>query len=160
MNAVWQLAHLLADRGKVDELRARADAGDAFAAGRLAPLLADRGEVDELRARANAGDWYAAWELARLLGERGDLDEAAQILRALADADDEGGEDAAEEAARELAGLLGRHGDLDGLQARIEVGDWNAADELAELLTQLGRGEEAERLHRFGLAPDGSIADG
>ena len=35
------------------------------------PMLADRGDLDGLRARADAGDGYAAWRLARLLAERG-----------------------------------------------------------------------------------------
>ena len=84
--------------------------------------------MDELRARADAGDWVAAATLADLLADRGDLDEAAQILRARADAGDTG--------APNLAGRL------------------------AELLAQQGQGEEAERLRRFGLNPDGSIACG
>jgi hypothetical protein len=88
------------------------------------PLLAERGDLDELRARADAGDMNAADELADLLAQRGDLDEAVQMLRARADAG---------------AGNAGR---------------------LAELLTQQGREEEAERLRRFGLHPDGSIACG
>ena len=83
--AAWRLAELLAERGDLDgELRARADAGDRDAAGRLAELLAERGDLDGLRARADAGDWDAAWRLAELLAERGDLDE----LRARADAGD------------------------------------------------------------------------
>ena len=47
----------------------------------LAELLAGRGDLDGLRARADAGDRYAARRLADLLAERGDLDEAARILR-------------------------------------------------------------------------------
>ena len=43
-----------------------ADAGDGNAAARLAGLLAEHGDLDELRARADAGDGYAAWELRRL----------------------------------------------------------------------------------------------
>jgi len=54
-----------------------------------------------------------------------------------------------------------RRGDLDQaeqlLRARADAGD-GAADLLADLLTKQGRGEEAERLRRFGLNPDGSIA--
>lgn len=38
------------------ELRARADADDGYTAGVLAGLLAERGDLDELRARADAGD--------------------------------------------------------------------------------------------------------
>jgi hypothetical protein len=54
-------------------------------------------------------------------------------VRARADADDE-------DAARELADPLARRGDLD------------------ELLGKQVRGEEAERLRRFGLNLDGSNA--
>ena len=51
-----RLAGLLAERGDLDGLRARADAGDGDAAVRLADLLAERGDLDGLRARADAGD--------------------------------------------------------------------------------------------------------
>jgi len=43
-------------------------------------------------------------------------------------------------------------------RARADAGDENAARRLADLLMKQGRGEEAERLRRFGLNPDGSIA--
>ena len=150
--AADQLANLLAERGDLDGLRARADAGDGAAARRLADLLAERGDLDGLRARADAGDGEAANQLAELLAERGDLDG----LRARADAGDWS-------AARRLADLLAERGDLDGtaqiLRARAERGDLDAALRLAALLNKQGRSEEAERLRRFGLNPDGSIAD-
>jgi hypothetical protein len=114
-------------------------------------LLVERGDLDGLRARADAGDEYVTRELADLLAECGDLDEAEQILRGLADAGDE-------YAARELADLLAQRGDLDGLRARVDVGDQDATRELSGLLIKQGRREEAERLRRFGLNPDGSIA--
>jgi poly(3-hydroxybutyrate) depolymerase len=67
-------------------LRARAGAGDEWAARRLAELLAERGDRGEaeqiLRSRADAGDRDAATELAGLLEERGDLDGVLQLLRA------------------------------------------------------------------------------
>ena len=144
--AVW-LADLLADRGDLDELRARADGGDGHAASRLGRLLAGRGDLDELRARAAAGDRDAARGLAGLLAGRGDLDE----LRARADAGDES-------AAWRLVGLLAGRGDLDELRARAGAGDKSAAWRLVDLLEKQGCGEEAERLRRFGLNPDGSIA--
>ena len=91
--------------------------------------------------------------LAELLAERGDLDG----LRARADAGDRA-------AAVRLAGLLAERGDLDGLRARADAGDADAdlrlAGLLADLLVRQGRTEEAERLRRFGLNPDGSIAHG
>ena len=55
-DAAVRLAELLAERGDLDGLRARADAGDGYAAWRLAELLAERGDLDGLRARADAGD--------------------------------------------------------------------------------------------------------
>jgi hypothetical protein len=142
-----QLVMLLAQRGDLDELRARADAGDGPAGRQLASLLAQRGDLDELRARADAGDGSAAMRLAMLLAQRGDLDE----LRARADAGDG-------PAAEQLVMLLAGRGDLDGLRARIDVGDELAAGRLADLLIEQGRAEEAERLRRFGLNLDGSIA--
>jgi thioredoxin-like negative regulator of GroEL len=155
LSAALRLADLLKECGVLDGavqvLRARADAGDEYAALRLAHLLKERGDLDEavqvLRAWADAGDWAAAVQLARLLKERGDLDG----LRARADADDE-------YAARELADLLEQRGDLDELRARADAGDPDAAGQLAGLLMKQGRREEAERLRRFGLNPDGSIA--
>ena len=89
--------------------------------------------------------------LARLLEKRGNLDEAEQVLRPRADAGDL-------LAAGQLADLLARRGDLDELRARADAGDSAAARQLAHLLTEQGRAEEAERLRRFGLNPDGSIA--
>jgi uncharacterized protein DUF4062 len=169
---------------ELDELRARADAGDRYAARRLARVLGERGDLDGveqlLRAWAEAGDVYAARRLAGLLAERGDLDGAEQLLRAQVEADDW-------LAARPLAKLLAERGDLDQLRARADAGDVYAAEWLAgllaergdlngaeqllrahagdgnvgrlvELLTQRDQGEEAERLRRFGLNPDGSIA--
>ena len=157
--AARQLAHLLIERGDLDAaeqiLRTRADAVGGEAAHDLAGLLADRGDLDELRARADAGDPAAASQLAGLLARRGDLDE----LRTRADAGDG-------EAVWQLARQLADHGNLNWavqiLRARADAGDRLAASRLAyllaDLLTEQGRGEEAERLRRFGLDPDGSIA--
>ena len=178
--AALRLAELLAERGDLDGaaqvLRTRADADDGFAAVRLAELLAERGDLDGLRERADAGDRYAASRLAELLAERGDLDGAAQVLRTrtrggaadlrLAELLAERGDlDGLREradvgdgfAAVRLAELLAERGDLDGLRERADAGDGDAA-RLADVLRRQGRGEEAERLRRFGLNPDGSIA--
>ena len=175
--AASRLAGLLAEVGDLDELRARADAGDENAAGQLADLLAEGGDLDELRARADAGDVPAASRLAELLpsgrpgraarprrrrrrarrlaaadllAEGGDLDE----LRARADAGDVS-------TASWLAEVLAERGDLDEamqiLRALADAGHGNA-NRLAGLLTQQGHRYEAERLRRFGLNPDGSIA--
>ncbi len=53
---------------------------------------------------------------------------------------------------------MAERGDLDGLLARAAGGDRAVAGPLGILLIKQGRGEEAERLRRFGLNPDGSIA--
>jgi hypothetical protein len=47
---------------------------------RLAGLLAYRGDLDELRARADADDEHAALLLARPLAERGDLDRLRDVV--------------------------------------------------------------------------------
>jgi len=65
---------LLAERGDLAGLAARADDGDSHAARELVGLLAKHGDVDTLRARADEGDVDAARELAGLLAGRGDLD--------------------------------------------------------------------------------------
>lgn len=49
---------------------------------------AEQDGLDDLRARADAGDWWAARELAKILREHGDLDEAEQVLRSSALAGD------------------------------------------------------------------------
>jgi thioredoxin-like negative regulator of GroEL len=166
-------------------LRVPADSGDELAASGLAGLLAKRGDLGALRARAHAGDGAAAHALADLLAKRGDTEQAEQILRARADADaddvyaamrladllakrgDLGALRARADvgdglAARQLAKLLAKCGDANGLRARANAGDEYAADLLGDLLVDLlgkqGRDEEAERLRRFGLNPDGSIA--
>jgi hypothetical protein len=148
-DAARRLAELLAARGDLEELRARVDvdAGDWEAARWLAELLRERGDLEELRARADAGDGPAAGQLAELLRERGDLDG----LRARADAGDW-------HAAIWLAALLRERGDLEELRARVDAGDGYAAGQLVALLAQQERGEEADRLRRYGLNPDGSIA--
>jgi hypothetical protein len=61
-------------------------------------------------------------------------------------------------AASGLAGLLADRGDLDGLRTRADAGDEDVGERLADLLNKQGRDEEAQRLRRFGLNPDGSIA--
>jgi hypothetical protein len=62
---------LLAERGDLDRLRARADAGDSAAARRLAGLLAEREDLDGLRDQVDAGNMYAAWQLIELLEKQG-----------------------------------------------------------------------------------------
>ena len=165
-------ARLLARRG----LRARAERGDEPAANlvveaqakpkpgnppgfaepssNLGGFAAKPIDIGGMIARFHADSTYVASRLAMELANRGDL----EGLRAQADAADwfdPGGW----LAAYYLAQLLAQRGDLDGLCARIDAGDRWAGEYLPGLLTKQGRGEEAERLCRFGLSPDGSIAD-
>ena len=86
------------------------------------------------------GDAGTRRQLVVLLARRGDLD----ALRGRANAGDAA-------AAWQLAGLLADRGDLDALRGRVDAGDRDAAARLAGLLARQGRGEEAERLRRFGL---------
>ena len=131
-------------------LRARADAGDEWAARRLADLLAQRGDRDGveqiLRARADAGDEWAARRLAELLAQRGDVDGGEQILQARTDAGDEWAarrlaELLAEPLAELVAELVAQRGDVDGveqiLRARADGGNESAVSRLAELLAGL-----------------------
>jgi hypothetical protein len=87
---------------------------------------------------------------------------------------DTGGRDAAQQLARHkdadqlraraytgdrtAAAVLGGQSDLDELRARASTGDEYAAGQLARALEEQGNPEEAQRLRRFGLNPDGSIA--
>jgi hypothetical protein len=103
--------------------------------GMTASRLVD-GATQILRARAGAGNEYAASRLARWLAERGDLDGATQILRARADAGDG-------RAAVRLASAA----TWTGPRRSCAPGPTPAT-------SMKGRGEEAERLRRFGLNPD------
>ena len=175
------LAGLLAGRGDLagaTQLRARVSISDKDAALRLDVLLAKRGDLDGAarpRRRRRCGRRLGGWP--GLLEERGDLDGAARPRRRSATSTPPSG----------WPGLLEERGDLDGLRARADArrparrraagqGCWKSAatwtgcapgptpatgtplSRLAGLLTKQGRREEAERLRRFGLEPDGSIA--
>jgi hypothetical protein len=96
----------LAERGDLDELRGRADAGDSYALERLAVLLERRGDLDgaEQVLRGHADDSPdAARHLAAMLAERGDLNGAEHVLRAQIAGGDR-------EAGKQLGGLLAGQG--------------------------------------------------
>jgi len=143
MRVALRLARVMAERGDIEGLRSRAAAGDQYAA--LA--LGGRGDIGELRTRADTGDEDAAKLLATLLARRGDMEE----LRSRADAGEQ-------YAAMRLAVLLAERTDIMELQARINAGDRAAGSQLPKALLSKGQGEEAERVRRFGLHPDGTIA--
>ena len=138
-----RLADLLAERGDLDELRARADAGDQYAAsaGRPAGRARRPGRAarpGRRRRRAAACGWPSCWPSAatwtgprrscapgptpatgcRLSAGRpaGRARRPGRGLRARADAGDG-------YAAERLADLLAERGDLDGLRARADAGD-------------------------------------
>jgi len=140
---VWRgtagLVQLLAEQGRIDELRTRADEGDHEARRLLADILAVRGEIDEalslLQAGADdssLGSFRTRERLAEILAAQGCLDE----LRNRADAGDG-------YAARELAGILARRGRLDELRTRAEAGDKAATRRLADILVRKGQPEQA-----------------
>ncbi|GGM45125.1 hypothetical protein ACFFX1_43080 [Dactylosporangium sucinum] len=146
-SAPWRLAGVLADRGDVDELRARSDGGDDDAAWRLADLLRSDGRLDEaaqlLRRRAEAGNAVAAYRLAELLERHaGDVAAAAAVLQGLM----RGGDGT---AAGKLADLMARHGEQreaeELLRERADAGDPPSAWQLAELLAGRGAVDELTR---------------
>jgi thioredoxin-like negative regulator of GroEL len=130
-----RLADLLAEQGRVEELRARVDHGDEPAAYALIHVLAARGRIEEAievsRARADAGNEFAARKLADLLAEQGRVEEAIEVSRARADAGNE-------LVARKLADLLAEQGRVEELRARADAGDGFAARKLADLLAEQG----------------------
>lgn len=69
-------------------LTALADADNRYAAERLAALLAVRGHIEKLHARANAGDSASAVRLAILFKSQRRTEEAIAVLRPLADTND------------------------------------------------------------------------
>jgi hypothetical protein len=89
--------------------------------------------------------------LAELLAQQGRVEEAIAMLQGRAGAGDQS-------AADRLAELLAQQGRVDELFEEVHAGAAGAAVCLIHLLANVGRGEEAERLRRFGLDPDGSIA--
>jgi hypothetical protein len=176
--AADRLARVLAAWGRIEELRARADAGDEQATYWLIELLAEQGRIEELRARAHTGNRQAADRLANLLIEQGRTDEGLPVLRALAASswlDDvrladllvdlgrieelRARADAGDEAAGErLAEWLLHQDDIDQLWDEVHAGTPGAADALARWLEAHDHIEEAERIRSYGLNPDGSIA--
>ncbi|GGQ35739.1 thioredoxin-like negative regulator of GroEL [Actinomadura coerulea] len=150
VSAARRLADLLAAKGDTQGLRDRAASGDRYAPGRLGDLLVERGEEGELRDRADAGDVHAADRLARWLAARGEV----RTLRDRADAGDA-------RAAKWLADLLVEHGDVEQaltvLRPLVDAADEDAATRMVSALHRSGRHREAERLWRLGLTAEGDI---
>jgi tetratricopeptide (TPR) repeat protein len=121
------LADLLADHGRIDQLRARAATGEWSSNRRLADLLAAQGRYDELRSCVQDGNSFAAWALADLLVEHGNVDDAIALLTTLADTGDE-------LAAIHLNGLLADQGLTDELEARAADDQYSAGSWIDHLV--------------------------
>ncbi|GIF01604.1 NACHT domain-containing protein [Paractinoplanes rishiriensis] len=150
--------------GRFDDLRIRADGGDADAlmwlallapdsvdtlsllrrrapqhsraARLLADVLADRGAADELRTLAQAGNSWAAWRLANWLAANNQLDE----LRARAG---NGDQNARMVHVRLLFGRGQTDDALAVLRQHADSGDEHALRWLSDALTALGRTADA-----------------
>lgn len=144
------IAHgLLHTQGRHEELRARAEAGDTYAASFLTATFPDD---DTLRTRAKSGDLTALHRWMDRLVERGDIDELRDLDH--------------DHARQRLGHLLSALGREDELRARAEadipfaVDAWTAHlakagrdDELREFVDRTGRGRWrlAEVLLKQGL---------
>ncbi|MEU7802516.1 hypothetical protein AB0B10_24975 [Micromonospora arborensis] len=149
--AGW-VVECLALLDRLDELQARADAGDDYAELRL---LARRGQLEEIHSRVAAGEAYEGLILTALL-DGGHVDDAvAELRRHIAEGYDNGGDIDLNE---QLAELLATHGLLDELKAEVRVGNPCAGKWLVHLLIQQGQVDQANQLRRFGLNPDGTMA--
>jgi hypothetical protein len=178
-----RLATLLVDGGRSEDLRTRADAGDAVAAELLAEMLAERGCLRELREWADAGHQFAAERLADLLvtlrrtaelqdrAEVGDRAAALRLSRLSAGAEPEADDDpdqlaklrldadaGAEHAASRLTALLfDRRREVE-LRAEVNAGTYQAAERLLALLNAEEAVDQRDvaRLGAFGLHANGS----
>lgn len=120
----WWEAYCLADSDQVDELRQRADAGNAHALDELAGWLATHHRLDELRELISALDEplprLASWQACHY-----DMD----VTRLYADFGDD-------DARRRLDRWLARRGHVRELRQRTDAGDDYASRLLAETLGQ------------------------
>jgi hypothetical protein len=150
--AVEDLADLLGDRGCLTEL-AELAIGSPYAAERMAELLARLGRSEELRRLASAGNVAAEQHFARL-EER--LQGVGELSRLRADSDA-----GAEDAADELTTLLFESGDVRGLLDEINAGTRHAIARYLALLTSDPHADRARirRIRAFGMRADGQPGD-
>ncbi|MFJ3892066.1 hypothetical protein [Streptomyces sp. NPDC090083] len=126
-----------------------------------ADLLVASGRQDEalrwLGSLAEQGHAMALWRMAGLFEQLGRVDEAVSRAKELA-------RQGHTSALHLTAFLTARqaNGDeaLSWYRTAILAGEPFAIDEMADLLKQLGRHDEGDRLHKFGLEADGQIARG
>jgi hypothetical protein len=134
------LDSLLAKLGNIDELRARAEAGDDLASSQVASILAGQGDIDGavqvLWGLAVDGYKYAPDQLADLLFEHGRINELRALTAMVGDENPVGGR---------LAELLAKQGSVGELRV-LAATDEYAAYQLADLLAREGRIEELRSL--------------
>lgn len=177
------LAIVLAEQGRVDDLRVRADAGEKTAGFEFADLLLDQGHLDQLRARADAGDRAATLRLAQHMERSGHREDAITVLRGYPDVADvasflanllvkQGRLDEAIEALRPAADidtvivterallddLLAQQGRVEELRARASAGDRHAMWRLADQMENAGRVDETIELLSAHADDDHSVA--
>jgi hypothetical protein len=112
--------------------------------------------LDELRARAVAGDDLAESVILTTLIEHGLVDGAvAELHRQVDDGIDDSGDI---DPAGELADLFVSSNRIGDLKAEIQAGNRCAGRRLVDVLTAQGKFEQADRIRRYGLNPDGTIA--
>ncbi|MEU4694886.1 hypothetical protein [Actinoplanes sp. NPDC023714] len=182
-----RLAELLYDRGESEDLRTKAEQGDATAADELALLMADRGMLTELRERADGGHRLALDLLAELLAGHRRTDElaaraaagdhAAELWLGKLQNSDQESVDAVEairesreslaarepHAAERLTSLLFDLRHEEALRVEVDAGTQFAADRLLALLMAARSDDEAAtddvlRLRAFGMHADGTLA--
>ena len=182
--AARQAAQRLAEQGQSDEalqlLRSRIDAGDFIGAvlDFAVAVLSAKGRAEEAidlcrRAALNpSADYdsatYATCKAAELLVEAGRTEEAITWLKTIAEDKDLvhatrfGGIQVIGEAARRAAKLMAEAGRAEAaitwLQACARMGVFDALQIAVQLLSGVGREEEAQSLRRYGWEPDGTIA--
>ena len=162
--AMRALADLLERSGQTDEAAAvwrRADErGDPLARGGLARVLERAGRIDDAVAvwqpAAQAGDIYAMRALADLLERSGQMHAAVTVWEPAA----QEGNTAAMRTVADLLDKAGRTGIAEWwLRNAVQHADAESLAELAGLLQRAGRADEADRVMKFGLDPDGRTAD-
>ncbi|GAA3422559.1 tetratricopeptide repeat protein [Streptosporangium vulgare] len=157
-DALWKAVELLQETERTEEavtwLRGRAETGDVNALGRFTTLMYQLGRSEEaitwLRARAETGDTDALGHAVDLMYETGETEEAVTWLGARTEAGDT-------DALIWTAVLLHETGHPDravlAYLRAAELGLPGALRRAIGLLRQLGRGDEADRLQRYGITP-------
>ncbi|WP_436531880.1 hypothetical protein [Actinoplanes sp. HUAS TT8] len=162
----WErrMCDLSVERGRLDIVRAAADAGDSYARRRLAAQLALLGHIDELRTRADTGDPAATEELIVVLHRQGDIEQAIERLpawvtnRRLNSASARfdltlfysSASTSIHETKIALMDLLAKQDRVDDLAVLAAAGDSDAERRFAALLARLGRTDVLQELSDAG----------